>query len=286
MTNLALILVLSAAIGHATWNYLTKRANGGAAFIWLFATISSLLYMPLAVWVLVVQKPIIGWIQLWFILGSAVLHAIYFLVLDKGYKIGDLSVIYPLARATGPMISITVAILVLGERPSIIAISGALLIGFGILVMTGNPLKLKDPAARKPMIFAIACGTVIAGYTVWDKVAVSALLIPPLLYDWASNLGRVCLLTPYAIKHWKDVEKQWSCHKVEALGVAILSPLSYILVLTAMVFSPVSYIAPAREISILAGVILGAKLLSEGDVKIRLAGAGAMVIGLAALSLG
>jgi drug/metabolite transporter (DMT)-like permease len=286
MTGLAIILVLLAAFGHATWNFLAKRACGGTAFIWLFASVSTLIYLPLALWILIVQKPVIGWHQLAFMLGSAVLHSIYFILLDKGYKIGDLSVIYPLARGTGPMISIIIAILFLGEHPSILALSGAVLIGFGIIVITGNPMKMKDPAARKPMIFAIVCGTAIAGYTIMDKVAVSTLLIPPLLLDWATNLGRVCLLTPYAIRHWKDVEKQWSVHKFETIGVAILCPLAYILVLTAMVFSPVSYIAPAREISILVGVVLGAKLLSEGNVKLRLAGAGAMVVGLAALSFG
>lgn len=63
-------------------------------------------------------------------------------------------------------------------------------------------------------------------------------------------------------------------------------PLAYILVLTAMVFSPVSYVAPAREISILIGTVMGAKLLSEGNYKARLLGACGMLMGLAALSLG
>ena len=286
MTGFAVVLVLTAALCHAAWNYIAKKANGGTVFIWLFGVISSLLYLPLAVWILAFQKPDMGLYQLGFMLGSAVLHSVYFILLAKGYKFGDLSVIYPLARGTGPMISIIVAILLLGEHPSPIAISGAVLIGLGIVVITGNPMKMKDQAARKSIIFAVTCGIAIAGYTIWDKIAVSTLLIPPLLYDWAGNLGRVCILSPYAIKHWEDVKKQWSIHKVETIGVAILCPLAYILVLTAMVFSPVSYIAPAREISILVGVVLGAKLLSEGNVKLRLAGASAMVVGLAALSIG
>jgi drug/metabolite transporter (DMT)-like permease len=286
MTGLALLLVLSAAVGHATWNYLAKRANGGTAFIWLFAVLSAMLYLPLALWILFVQKPVIGWHQFAFMLGTAVLHSLYFILLDKGYKIGDLSVIYPLARGTGPMISTIAAIVILGERPSLIALCGAAFIGLGIIIITGNPLKLKDPTARKSVLFAILCGIVIASYTVMDKVSVSTLLIPPLLLDWASNLGRVCLLTPYALKHWDKVKNQWAIHKVEAVGVAILCPLAYILVLTAMVFSPVSYIAPAREISILVGTIMGAKLLSEGNVKVRLTGASAMLVGLIALSIG
>jgi uncharacterized membrane protein len=286
MTGLAITLVLAAAFAHAAWNYLAKKANGGTAFIWLFASMSVLFYLPLALWIIVVQKPIIGWYQLAFMLGSATLHSLYFILLDKGYTIGDLSLIYPLARGTGPMISTIAAIVFLGEHPSPPALAGAALIGLGIVVITGNPMKMKDTAARKPMIFAILCGIVIAGYTVSDKLAVSTFFIPPLLLDWSANLGRVCILTPYALKNWGKVKGQWAIHKVEILGVAILCPLAYILVLSAMVFSPVSYIAPAREISILVGTLMGAKLLAEGNVKIRLTGAGAMVVGLAALAIG
>ncbi len=219
-------------------------------------------------------------------LGSAILHSLYYILLDKGYRIGDLSLIYPLARGTGPMISTIAAIVLLGEQPSAIALMGTLCIGLGIIVITGNPLHIAEPTARKSVIFAVLCGTMIAGYTLSDKLAVTTLLIPPLLLDWATNLGRIFLLTPYAIKNWNKVKDQWKSHKVEAISVAILCPLAYILVLTAMVFSPVSYIAPAREISILIGTALGAKLLSEENIRIRIIGAIAMLLGLGALSLG
>ncbi|MEG6586313.1 EamA family transporter [Dendrosporobacter sp. 1207_IL3150] len=286
MTGSAIVLILIAAFGHAAWNYLAKKTCGGIAFIWLFAALSTLLYSPLALWIIVVQKPIIGWYQLGLMLSSAVFHSLYFIMLDKGYRIGDLSVIYPLARGTGPMLSTIAAIVVLGEQPSAVALVGTVLIGLGIVVITGNPFNLAEPTARKPIIFAILCGTMIAGYTLSDKLAVSTFLIPPLLLDWSANLGRLFLLTPYAFKNWDKVKDQWASHKIEAVSVAILCPLTYILVLTAMVFSPVSYIAPAREVSILIGTAMGARLLSEGNVKIRVIGASAMVIGLVALSIG
>jgi drug/metabolite transporter (DMT)-like permease len=286
MTGSAIVLILIAAFGHATWNYLAKKACGGTAFIWLFATLSALLYFPLALWIIVAQRPVIGWPQLGFILGSAIFHSLYFILLDKGYRIGDLSVIYPLARGTGPMLSTIAAIVVLGEHPTAVALVGTVLVGLGIVIITGNSFKLAEPTTRKPIIFAILCGTMIAGYTISDKLAVSTFLMPPLLLDWSANLGRVFLLTPYAFKNWDKVKDQWASHKIEALSVAILCPLAYILVLTAMVFSPISYIAPAREISILIGTAMGARLLSEGNIKIRVIGASAMVIGLGALSIG
>ncbi len=286
MTSFALMLVLIAAVAHATWNLLAKRVCGGTAFIWLFGTLSAVIYLPLAIWIYCTQHPYFGPQQLLFILGSATLHAVYFILLDKGYKVGDLSVIYPLARGTGPLLSTLAAIFLLGEHPTPIALAGAVLIGLGIVAITGNPLQLSGGRDCRPFLFAILCGMTIASYTVLDKVSVSTLLIPPLLLDWSSNLGRVLLLTPYAVKNWDKVRAEWSTNKKAATGVAILSPLAYILVLTAMVFSPVSYIAPAREISILIGTVMGAKLLSEGNIKMRLIGATAMMTGLAALSSG
>lgn len=286
MTESAIAFILIAAFAHATWNYLSKKACGGTAFIWLFAALSTLLYFPLAVWIVVIQKPVIGWHQLGFMLGSAILHSLYFILLDKGYLIGDLSLIYPLARGTGPILSTIAAIVFLGEHPSAVALVGTLLIGLGIVVITENPFKLAEPTARKSMIFAALCGTMIAGYTLSDKLAVTTFLIPPLLLDWSANLGRVFLLTPYAFKNWNKVKDQWASHKIEAISVAVLCPLAYILVLTAMVFSPVSYIAPAREISILIGTAMGARLLSEGNMRIRVIGASAMIIGMGALSIG
>ncbi len=285
MTTFALLLIIIAAFCHAAWNLLAKKACGGTVFIWLFASLSTLLYFPLAFWILLVNRPDFSTPQFLLIASSAILHSLYFILLDKGYRFGDLSVIYPLARGTGPLISILTAIFLLGEQPTLIALTGALFIGLGILVITGNPFSYK-PGARKSILYALLCGSAIAGYTVVDKVAVSTYLLPPLLMDWFTNLGRVMLLTPYSLKNWDKVKTEWAIHKKEALGVAILSPLAYILVLTAMVFSPVSYIAPAREISILIGAIAGAKLLSESNFTIRLVGAGTMLLGLIALSIG
>src|SRR5438309_1157917 len=135
-------------------------------------------------------------------------------------------------------------------------------------------------------VYAPLAGAIIAGYTLWDKRAVSALGIPPLLYDWCGNLGRVLILTPVALGRSDEIRGLWRDHRREVLVMAVLTPLSYILVLTALVFTPVSYVAPAREISILVGTVMGARLLAEGDSARRLVAAGAMVVGVAALVIG
>jgi drug/metabolite transporter (DMT)-like permease len=149
-----------------------------------------------------------------------------------------------------------------------------------------SPQMLRATGARKAVAFALVTGTFIAAYTLWDKQAVSKFAVAPILLDWGQNLGRSLLLTPFALRHWQSALNEWRTHRFEAVGVALLVPLSYILVLTAMQFTPVSYVAPAREISILIGTVMGTHFLSEGDVRRRLIAAGAMVLGVVGLALG
>jgi uncharacterized membrane protein len=138
VTAFAFGLVLTAAFINATWNYLAKRAGeGGAAFVWLFAAISSVFYAPVALIVFFWQKPYIGSLQLVFMAGSALIHVLYFLIIQKGYRVGDLSLVYPLARGTGPTLSTLAAIRYLGERPSVLAILGAVLVAAGVFFCPG-----------------------------------------------------------------------------------------------------------------------------------------------------
>ncbi len=287
MTFFALVLVLSSAFFHATWNLLTKRAGGGAIFIWLFAALAAVIYAPLAAAVLVLQQPRIGSAELLFMAGSIALHLAYFLLLGQSYRAGgDLSVVYPFARGTGPMLASMAAIALFGERPSLLALVGAVLVVLGVFLLTGNPGKLREARASRAVAYAALTGVLIASYTLWDKHAVSALLIPPILYDWANYLGRAVLLAPLALRRREEVRAEWSTHRREVLGAAFLSPLSYILILTALVVSPVSYVAPAREISILIATVMGSRLLAEDHAPRRLLAASAIVLGIVALSLG
>src|SRR4051812_19530776 len=135
MTLLALGFVLIFAVSHALWNLFAKRAGGGAAFVWTFDALSTLLYAPLAVIAMLRWHEPLTVLGLGFIAGSAVLHLAYFLMLQQRYRIGDLSLVYALARSIGPVLSATAAILVFGERPGPIVIAGAALIGVGTFVL-------------------------------------------------------------------------------------------------------------------------------------------------------
>ena len=286
MSNLALVLILAAAFIHATWNLLNKQASGHATFTWVVAVLSAIFYLPVVAAAIFYWHAQVSLVGIGFMAGSAVLHTAYFVLLNEGYRAGDLSLVYPLARGTGPLLSSFAAILFFGERPSALAIAGGLLIVLGVVLLTANPEQLRAKGAQQAVIYALVTGTFIAAYTLWDKQAVSKFAVAPVVLDWGANLGRSLLLTPFAVRHWKHARNEWRTHRFEAVGVALLVPLSYILVLTAMQFTLVSYVAPAREISILIGTAMGTRLLAEGDVRRRLVAACAMVLGIVALAIG
>jgi len=286
MSGLALALIFAAAFVHASWNYLLKRSGGGTAFVWLFAVTSAVIYAPLAAVVLWWTQPALTAMSFVLMAASAVIHTAYFMLLDRGYRTGDLSLVYPLARGSAPLVTVTVAVLLLGEQPSSIAIAGALLIAAGAVVLTGNFRSLRESGSLAAVVFALLTGCMIASYTVVDKLAVAAFFVPPLVQDWATNLGRVAITTPLALRQRQELRAVWQRCRREVIAVAVLCPLSYILVLTAMVFTPVSYVAPAREISILIGALFGAHLLAEEHATRRLFGAAAMVGGIVCLAVG
>ncbi|NNF72585.1 MAG: EamA family transporter [Rhodobacteraceae bacterium] len=272
-------LVLAAAVCHATWNVFVKRINGGPELIWLFSLISTVLYLPLAIGIILVERPVFDLQQIIFILGSAALHLGYFLVLQMGYRNGDLSLVYPTARATGPLLSTSFAVLFLGEIVTGQMALGAGVIIFGVLMLTGGI----RPGARQvsaSLLFGLGAGTLIGSYTAWDAYAVSVLLIPPLLLDYASSIGRVALLAPIAHRRRALMRQHWNEHRTGVLVIAIFNPLAYILVLHAMTFTQVAYVAPLREVSVVLTVLAGSLLLGEGHVKQRLTWAGVILVGM------
>lgn len=294
MTATALGLVLLAAGCHAAWNLLAKRVGGGPAFAWVFTSMSTVLYAPLGVAALLIARPALTGEAWLFIAGNGVLHVAYLVALLRGYRSGDLSVVYPVARGTGPLLAAIVAIILLGERPTPVAFAGIALIGIGVFSLAGEDGSGGGDrvvgsrgrgASRAGVAWGLATGAIIAAYTVWDKHAVAALALPALFYDWAGGAVRTLALLPIVARDREGVRSAWRDHRREALAIALLSPLAYVLVLTALASSPVSYVAPAREVSILIGAMLGARLLGEGEIRRRLPAAAAIVAGVVALAI-
>jgi drug/metabolite transporter (DMT)-like permease len=285
VTAFALSLLLAAGFVHAGWNYLAKRAGGGPVFVWLFASVSSIFYLPLAVFIAFWMQPHIGLPELGVLLATIIVHLAYFLLLQQGYRVGDLSLVYPLARGTGPVLSMVLAILLFDERPSAVAIAGGLMVAGGVFAMAGGASR-SAANGRKAVLYGLLTGAVIAAYTLVDKLGVSTFLIPPLLVVYSIDVGRVLLLAPIALKQRDEVRREWRDHRREIIAIGVLCPLSYIFVLTALVTTPVSYIAPAREVSILIGTIMGTRWLAEGEALRRIPAALAIVLGVVALAVG
>lgn len=288
MTAVALGLVLFSAFIHASWNFVLKKSGGGTGLIACANLVSLVIYAPIVAGATWYGGYAFQPIHVALMFCTGMIHTFYFVLLDRAYRSGgDLSIVYPLARSTGPLITIVVAALVLGERPGPTAIAGAILIGASALVLTGNPFAWHKSEARHAVGFALLTGCVIAGYTIFDKASVATWLIPPLLYDWGSNFFRVFVLVPFARRRQPGgMAAAWRERRGAVIAIALGSPLSYILVLTAMVFTPVSLVAPAREVSILFAALMGAHFLREGDLSRRVVAAIGMVLGISGLALG
>jgi len=283
MPALALIAVLLAAVTHSTWNLYAKKAAGSRHFVWLYSVGSIVLYLPVIAWIMVYERPHLGTIEYLALTATAVLHTGYSLVLQAGYRTSDLSLVYPIARGSGPLLSFVGATILLGERPTVLAGLGLVLIVAGILLVAG---LTREPhrAPKAGIFFGLLTGLFIAGYTVNDGWSVKSLALSPFIIDFSGNLIRVVVLTPLALRDLPGVAREARVYVKPAAVVGVLGPLGYILVLFAMRIAPISHVAPARELSTLVGTYFGSRLLQEKAVPARLAGAVCIVVGVVSLA--
>ncbi|MEV0582994.1 DMT family transporter [Nonomuraea sp. NPDC050310] len=282
MSPLALGLVLVAAVAHASWNLLSKQAAklDGLVFVWMVGAAGTVLWAPVAIGFMVVTGTYPGWPDLAVIGVSCLLHLAYFVTLQRGYSRGDLSVVYPVARGTGPMLASAVAVLFLHERPGLLGGLGIALVGVGVFLMSGG-----GRADRPGLFYGLLTGLFIAGYTIWDAQVVGAFAVAPVLLSFFGELGRTLAMAPAMIGRRALLLPAWREHRGKILGSAVLVPLSYLLVLFAFTMAPVSVVAPAREVSVLIAVVLGGRLLAEGDLRRRLLAAGVILGGVVAIAL-
>ena len=325
MSLTAVALILVAAVAHAVWNLCSKQASAvsAAGFVWLLAVVAGILYAPVIAVDLIAAHPHLTAPNWWFMAGTGVLQTGYFVFLQHGYRLGDLSVVYPIGRGSGALLSALAGIVLLGERPGPLGIAGIVCLVAGVIVL-GLPEPRRDPppadqaapaaapvsappaapssagpapaplsppasvrpAARLAVGLALGVGVFIAAYTLWDKHAVSTLHTPPLLQGYAAFPAMIVGLAPSAWRDRAGMRVVWRSYRIQLWVAAVLAPLAYILVLTALAFSSVAAIAPAREVSVLFGVILGGKLLGEGSLARRLAAAAAVVAGIIAIAIG
>lgn len=294
MSLLALVLVLTAALVHATWNYYLKKANATRPFWWIVYIITAVITVP----ALFLCDPDslknitpIGWLV---IILSAPIHVIYGQVLQVGYKKSDYSIVYPTARGTGPLITVLSAVLILGDRPSFWGWVGIILI-LGAIVLLAMPQKTdkntQELRIRAGIFWGALTGCFIAGYSFCDAWAVQqATGLTPLSFYFPSIAVRALVFAPFIVMHanWKEESKEilTTPRLQKALAVVTVgSPLAYILVLYAMTMAPLAYVAPSREVGMMIGVVLGGLLLKEKLSATRLTGVIGMTLGVILVGL-
>ncbi|MBI2939918.1 MAG: EamA family transporter [Chloroflexi bacterium] len=285
MTLVALALVVASAFAHAGWNYLAKASGDKLVFSGSFTALAAVLYLPVALYY-AVRAPISS--EAWlYIAGTMVLHVVYFWLLSAAYARADLSIVYPVARGTGVLLIPPLAVIALGERISLPAAGAIALIFVGLIgvhtrgqgtALRGLAISFGEPGAR----LALLTGIVIATYSIWDKQGVQ--LVAPPLYNYFVFLSVGLLICPTLLRRrdklWAELERGvW-----RIVAAAVLSPIAYLLVLTALSISPVSYVGPAREIGIVVGALLGAVALREPDWRQRILGSSIIVVGVALLA--
>jgi len=217
--------------------------------------------------------------------GTCLLHLAYFRALQKGYRVGDLSVVYPMARGTGPLLSFVGALVILGERPSWVTAAGALLVILGVFTLAGAP-RTGALRLRAGLLWGALTGVFIAFYTINDGYAIKVLGLSPFVVEYVGSTFRTLVLAPNAWRDRRRAIDEYRRHWFDALGVSVLGPMSYVLILYAMQLAPVSKVAPARELSMMVGAYLGTRILNEGQAHRRLLASVFIVAGVIALGWG
>ncbi len=290
---IAALLIAGAALAHAVWNIAMKRAGtSGTTFVAATLVVGVVTLAPFGIPALIAAPPAAGAVFVPLVLGSAVLQLAYFLLLQRGYRLADVGVVYPLARGTGPLLSVVGGVVLLGERPGPIVLAGAALVVAGVVVIGLAGARARDGVAEgaprrwRGIRYGAAVGVVIAGYTLWDAAAVTRADLEPVGYYWASMVVQLAVLLPLAARERGALAQTAREHPVALVLVGVLSPLAYIAVLAAYQLAPVSIVAPAREVSVVLIALAGWLLLREPHPLPRIAGSVVVLAGIALLALG
>lgn len=270
--------LLGSAVIHAFWNLLLKTTHHRRPVVWWALIVTNLCCAAL----LVARPHSIT--PVWKLLAvSAVLEASYYLILTAAYKVGDFSLVYPVARGTAPGLLALWAILILAERPSALGIAGILLIAVGIAVV-GWSGKIGRPTAAMGLSLLLAL--VISIYSVIDGYAVRQ--VDPMTYTAAMFFLVTLLLTPVlmAQEGWDHIRGVLRQEPERIVGIGVLQLVGYLIVLWVYSRAPVSYGGAIRESSVLAGALMGWRFLGEPFGIRRVGGALVIVAGVALIALG
>ncbi len=284
MTGEALALVIAAAMLHAVWNALAKRARDQLVFLWSSVSLATVVLLPVGLLALPGER--IPAAAVPFVVATIAIHAVYFYALGRAYRHGDFSRVYPIARGLGVALVPVVALMVFGERLSLLGTTGIALVVAGVagLQLTapwrGGALP---PASGAGTAWALLTGLLIASYSIVDKAGVARL--HPLPYIGLMGLGMSALLVPVVLRDRAALAREWRENWQTIVVASAMNLTSYLLVLFAFRLSKVGYVVAARELSILFSAFIGSLSLGEGPLLPRLAGASIVLAGVVCVAL-
>ncbi|HXN01537.1 MAG TPA: DMT family transporter [Candidatus Dormibacteraeota bacterium] len=271
-------LVLLAAVFHASWNALLKASENPLSLATRAVTWGTAVSLPpvAVAWIVAGRPglPLGGWLLA---LASAFLELIYFITLSTAYQRGELSVVYPIARGTAPLLAVLVGLLLFGERLHLFA-------GLGVLALLAGIWAVRRPAtAGSALLPALLTGVMIAAYTSLDRIGVR--LGPPWIYGWLLWLFGAIFLIGYTTIRRVPGSRLTDEPKM-SLTVGVLMTAAYFMILFALSVAPLAVIAPLRESAIVLVTAWGIWRLGERrGAWIRIAGALAIIAGIALLTV-
>jgi uncharacterized membrane protein len=295
---LALALVGVAAVLHAAWNILLKTSGDTLRTALRLQVIGTSILVPIAVvaW-LANSRPAIPPDGLGLAFVSGVLEALYFIFLAGAYRRGDLSLVYPLARGSAPLLAVIVGVGLLGEHLDPLAAFGVVLLLIGIM-LTARPWRVLREAGRGDrgaVIWALATGATIAAYSSVDRVGVRTM--QPWLYGAVLAVFAMSLLAVFVFVGRRmgivapvptDESAPRSLARDAIAGVMSLS--AYLLILIAYSIAPLAAVAPLRESAIVLAAAWGAIRLGEAssprETALRIGAAVLVVLGALFLAIG
>ena len=281
MSGPAIALVVCAAVLHAIWNALAKRADNQFVFLWSSVSLATLLLLPAGLVRLPAEgTPAAG---LPFVAASVAIHALYFYALGRSYRHGDFSRVYPMARGLGVALVPLVALPVFGERLSWLGALGVGFVVLGIAALSVTPSALPVKRIGTGTAWALVTGLTIAAYSLVDKAGVARL--HPMPYIALMGLGLSALLAPVVLADRPALAHEWRRHWRTILVASAMNLTSYLLVLFAFRLSKAGYVVAARELSILFSAFIGSLWLREGRLGPRLAGASVVLAGVVCIAV-
>lgn len=296
MPTLALLLVITAAVLHAGWNVLLKTSGDPLRTAVRLQAIGASVLVPIgiAAW-FVTGRPALEPAGVGLALGSGVLEACYFVFLSAAYARGDLSLVYPLARGSAPLLSIVIGITLLGERLGLESALGVGCLLAGILLVA-RPWRALQAAGREhrgAIGFALLTGATIAAYSAVDRVGVR--ILAPWMYGAVlAVFATVILAATVTVGRRSGViatpvttSRPTSLLRDGTAGV--LSLTAYLLILFAYSQAPLAAVAPLRESGIVLAAAWGALRLGESaggrEAAMRIVAAGLVVLGAVFLAV-